>query len=137
MHAGWDRRAAAWLAAAQQSVRVVTAADHHPRPSEARSYVGDGRLVVLAADGPAGEGWRFAVDAERRGQAPPSYLAQSRHFSSQSDFWRSWTQFEVACKLHDRPVAHALSIDADRLYLGVSLCSFDLEDLAVCVGFLP
>ncbi|MDZ7668769.1 MAG: hypothetical protein U5Q16_04860 [Gammaproteobacteria bacterium] len=82
------------------------------------------------------EAWRFAIDAERRGQAPPSHLARSRHFSSGSDFWRSWTQFEVACKLHDRPVAHALSMDAGELHAGISLCSFDLEDLAVSVGFL-
>lgn len=129
-----DREAQAWLASARDWVRVVATDRHNPSPSEARSYLGDGRVAVLSCDGEPGTARRVAIDAERRGQSIPIQLSKSRHFASTPDFWAAWTRFEVLCKVNDQPVAHALSLELSELSAGVSVLTFDVQDLAISIG---
>ena len=129
-------RADAWLLAAAQQLRVVRVTQHRADEPEARSYLGDGRLVVLRPPAGVPTPDRFAIDAERRDQPVPPRLGRAARFAGVPDFWRSWTRFEVRCKLLDRPVALALREGFDRSGGMVVLRSLDLGRVAVSLGVL-
>ena len=128
--------AEAWLLAASEQVRIVPVVGHRAVEPEARSYLGDGRVVVLRPPSARPLPGRFAIDAERRGQPVPRRLGRTPPFLDEPDFWRAWTRFEVGCKLLDRPVALALGDVPDEGRGKMVLRSFDLGGVAVTVGAL-
>lgn len=94
------------------------------RPSGARSYLHDGRVVVWR-NAPPG----CALDAEVRRPAP-LWLAER---AGGEDAWMWWTRLEVHCKLAEIPVLVALrdGVRDDKVALVVR----EIDGVVITLGY--
>jgi hypothetical protein len=99
-----------------------------------RAHLADGR-VVAGVSPSGGLPGTLAIDAELASQRPPPALARRFGPLHDEEFWRRWTQVEVACKLLDVPVLvwlrrHGL----DATPAGVDLHTYVEAGIVVTVG---
>ena len=94
----------AWLEASAQPEFVSIRAGNPPEgaPKEARSYLGDGRLVAWRP--PQWPDVACAIDAELVNNPVPQALHRRFPVLDRETFWRRWTRLEVCCKVTDTPL---------------------------------